>query len=122
MADINELQARLRVVVQQFLVEEGLLTKGEPGKVALFSALEETAVSVGDTVMREVLAEELAAQPAAEEPCPTCGAAGLRKQERQRSLQTRRGPVDVTETEHYCRRCRRSFFPSVPGAGIGRGV
>lgn len=122
MADHNQLRARLAAVVREFLAEEGLLAAAGQGAPSRFEALEDAAVEVGDALTRELLEQELAAQAEVECHCPTCGAAGLRKRERERSIQTRRGPVPVTEIECYCRRCRRSFFPSVPSAGTGAGL
>jgi hypothetical protein len=122
MANLAELRSRLSVVVREFLAEEGLLrSPAEPGE-CLFSALEGAAALVGDAVTREVLEQELAAGGEPDCHCPTCGTIGLRKGERRRSIQTRRGPVPVTEIECYCRPCRRSFFPSVPSAGTGAGL
>jgi hypothetical protein len=122
MADRNRLRVRLAAVVREFLAEEGLLAPPGQGAPSRFDALEDAAIEVGDALTRELLQQELAAEAEVECHCPTCGEAGLRKQERQRSIQTRRGPVPVTEIECYCRRCRRSFFPSVPGAGTGAGL
>lgn len=122
MADLNQLRSRLRVVVREFLAEEGLLRSQVPPEECLFGALEELAVEVGDAVTREVLEQELATPVATDCHCPRCGREGLRKGERQRSLQTRRGRVDLTEVECYCRHCRRSFFPSVASAGAGAGL
>jgi len=122
MADLNQLRSRLRVVVREFLAEEGLLRSQVGPEQCLFGALEEMAVEVGDALTREVLEQELATPVSTDCHCPQCGQEGLRKGERQRSIQTRRGPVDVTEVECYCRPCRRSFFPSVPSPGAGCGV
>jgi hypothetical protein len=122
MADHSKLRTRLAAVVREFLAEEGLLAAAGPGTQSLFAELEDAAVEVGDALTREVLQQELAARGEVACQCPTCGAAGLRKKERQRSIQTRRGAVPVTEVECYCRRCRRSFFPSVPGVGTGAGL
>jgi hypothetical protein len=122
MADHTQLRSRLEAMVREFLAEEGLLAAPGQGAPSLFETLEDTAVEVGDAFTREVLQQQLAAQLEVDCHCPTCGGAGLRKRERQRSIQTRRGPVDVAEVECYCRRCRRSFFPSVPGAGTGAGL
>lgn len=122
MAVHDKLRVRLAAVVREFLVEEGLLREPGQAEQSLFATLEDAAMEVGDAVTREVLQQQLAAQPEAGCHCPTCGEAGLRKKERQRSIATRRGPVEVAEVECYCRRCRRSFFPSVPGAGPGPGL
>ena len=109
MAVHDKLRVRLAAVVREFLVEEGLLREPGQAEQSLFATLEDAAMEVGDAVTREVLQQQLAAQPEAGCHCPTCGEAGLRKKERQRSIATRRGPVEVAEVECYCRRCRRSF-------------
>lgn len=119
MAVHDKLRALLAAVVREYLAEEGLLQGPVQGEESLFARLEDAAVEVGDAVTREVLQQELAAQPEANCHCPTCGAAGLRKKERQRSIATRRGLLEVAEVECYCRRCRRSFFPSVQGVRPG---
>ena len=120
MADINKLRERVRSAVREYLAEEGLASPREG--VAVFTVLEDAAVEVGDAVTREVLEEELSHCSESDCHCPECGTLGLRKGERRRSIETRRGPVDVTEIECYCRRCRRSFFPSVPRLGSGAGL
>ena len=119
MAFKKQVQSRLVELARDILAEEEPLASARPGEQSLFEALEDAAVAIGDAFTREVLKQKLAAQSEADCHCPTCGEAGLRKQERQRSIQTRRGLVDVTEIECYCRRCRRSFFPSVQGVGSG---
>ncbi len=119
MAFKKQVQSRLVELARDVLAEERLLAASDPGGQSLFAALEDAAVEIGDALTRELLQQELAAQPEAACQCPTCGEAGLQKQERQRSIQTRRGLVDVTEIECYCRRCRRSFFPSVQSVGTG---
>jgi hypothetical protein len=113
MAFKKQVESRLVELAREMVAEEELLCASGSGGQSLFEALEDAAVKIGDAVTREVLRQKLAAQPQADGHCPQCGEAGLRKKERQRSIQTRRGPVDVTEVECYCRRCRRSFFPSV---------
>ena len=119
MAFTKRSQSRLVELARDVLAEEELLAAAGSGGQSLFAALEDAAVKVGDAFTREVLKQQLAAQPQADCHCPTCGEAGLRKKERQRSIQTRRGLVDVTEVECYCPGCRRAFFPSVQGAGPG---
>lgn len=119
MAFKKQIQSSLVELARDVLGEEEFLSAPAPEGRSLFETLEDAAVSIGDAVAREVLKQQLAAQPEADCHCPTCHEAGLRKRERRRSIQTRRGPVEVTEIECYCRRCRRSFFPSVQGVGPG---
>ncbi len=122
MARIDQLRGRLLAVVREFLAEEGLVSGQPPQDQALISVMEEAAVEVGDAVTQEVLRQELAACDPPERCCPECGKAGLHKGERQRSIQTRRGLVEVTEEECYCPACRRAFFPSVQSVGAGCGL
>jgi len=56
--------------------------------------------------VREVAAENL--DPAG---CPDCGCR-CPVETKDRTVHSMDGPIDLTETVAYCRRCRRSFFPS----------
>ena len=38
--------------------------------------------------------------------------AKLSRELAERQLQTIRGQIEIPEPEHYCKKCRRSFFPS----------
>ena len=94
----------------------------------LFEELEADACEIGDACMQQfseaVLARRAAKTKETPSPlkCPHCGREGQRTGERIRELLTCRGPVQFTEPECYCRKCRRSFFPSVPSTGTGCGV
>jgi hypothetical protein len=44
---------------------------------------------------------------------------GRWKGERKRRIETRRGPIHVSEPEYFCNRCRRSFFPADASVGDG---
>jgi uncharacterized protein YbaR (Trm112 family) len=82
--------------------------------------------------IREVLSEELLElalqrQAAAHEQqtqetlrcCPSCQRplAWDKKETQERIVETDVGEAQWAEPEGYCRRCRRSFFPSVPQPG-----
>ena len=115
----EELQEGIVRLAEQAAAERGL--EGAAKEEALVTIIEELAVAVGDAVAQKIMEQKLAAEAACAEPtCPGCGQAGLRKGERERQILTRRGAVDFADLECYCRRCRRSFFPSVAGAGAGR--
>jgi hypothetical protein len=81
--------------------------------------------------IREVLSEELLGlalqrQAAAHEQsqekfrsCPSCQRplAWDKQETQERVVETDVGEAQWAEPEGYCRRCRRSFFPSVPQSG-----
>ena len=86
-----------------------------------FIEIEDEACEVADALAREVMrlmvarqAEESPAEPAC---CPSCGRAGRERPPESRKVQTRRGDVGWEEPKFYCLHCRKSFFPSVEGAG-----
>ena len=114
----DELQAGIVRLAEQAAAERGL--EGEAKAEALVTIIEEIAVAVGDAVAQKIMEQKLAAEAACAEPiCPTCKSRGQRKREHPRQILTRRGEVAFTDSECYCRRCRRSFFPS--GASVGTG-
>jgi hypothetical protein len=120
MATTGEFRAKVQAYARELLAEQGLPAKqsGEP----LFTTLEDAAMAIGDAVTQEILAAELTACGEGRHDCPRCRAPGLRKKERRRTIQSRRGDVELVEPEYYCKRCRRSFFPSLGGVGFGAGT
>lgn len=84
-----------------------------------FAAVEARAAEIGDRLTREVTAqlarmENEKRPPDLECCCPKCNGPGDQKGHRKRDLQTVRGTIELTEPEYYCKKCRRSFFPSDP--------
>ena len=120
MATTEEIRQQVREFARKLMSEQGP-RKGQPG-VSLFTVLEDAAIAVGDAVTEELIEQELALHAEHGCDCPQCGQRGLRKGERARVIQTRRGEVKFTEPELYCPRCRRAFFPSLGKAGPGRGI
>lgn len=117
----ERLRQRAEAFAAQLQEEFGVLAPDEQG--CLLSVVEDFAIEIGDEVSRAVIRRQVeagTAPVAAEEPCcPTCQRPARRKKERKRRVETRRGAIHVAEPEHYCNRCRRSFFPSDPLAGDG---
>lgn len=109
------LRRRIEQFAAELQEEFGALSPDEQG--CLLSVVEDWAVEVGDQVSRAVINQQLATAPVEEHCCPECLRPGVRKRDRKRRVETRRGAVHVAEPEHYCDRCRRSFFPSDPLAG-----
>jgi hypothetical protein len=128
MATMQEFQVRMRAAVRetvQKVLAEGDLPEGADG-AALFTMIEDLALSAGDAVSLEVFEQRLAELTASEQPadcCPECGQVGQRVKKREREITTRRGlEVPLREQECYCPGCRRAFFPSASSTGLGRGL
>jgi hypothetical protein len=121
MATTAELKQRVRKFVDELLAEQARVT-AKPG-VALFTTIEDLACELGDTFAQEVMRYEAAHR---DEPphycCPQCGQLGQRKGEEERVITSCRGPVEVIDVECYCKRCRKSFFPSRGQSGTGSGL
>ena len=88
----------------------------QDGRPKTFAELEDECVEVGDWFTAELLRERVAERNP-ESPsacCPVCGRLAERyPDDEPRVLQTDRGEVGWTEPAYYCRRCRKSFFPSL---------
>jgi hypothetical protein len=86
------------------------------GTPITFDQLENECVEVGDWMTSAVLEQRVTQRNAQQlaSCCPTCGCQGEPLAEDEaRVLQTDRGDVAWMEPNYYCRRCRRSFFPSL---------
>ena len=90
------------------------------------SAIEDTIKAVRQVLSEKMLDEALqrqantvAQRPAAFQCCPKCGGEVARDPDRDdaRIHQTDVGEAEWLEPATYCRRCRRSFFPSDPEPG-----
>lgn len=108
-------QARLKQVAAE--VQEML---GGPlwadGRAKTFDELEGECVEAGDWLTSQMLQARVASRSGAEGSCycPDCQEAGERLRDDEiRILQTSRGEAAWHEAAWFCRRCRRSFFPSV---------
>jgi len=87
-----------------------------------FEAVEVRAAEIGDQVSRQVMEHQVRLtnnEPRSDSDCqcPSCERACGLKRIRKRSLQTIRGQIEIPEPEYYCKKCRRSFFPSDAPAG-----
>lgn len=108
-AEIKELSMELAQQMGEIPWEEDY---GSP-----FAAIEARAADIGDQIAREVAAHRLRMKnetrlPDAQCCCPKCNRLGELKRLRKRQIQTVRGAIELTEPEHYCKQCRRAFFPS----------
>ena len=83
------------------------------------SELEDVVIAVRDALSEKMLAQALERQAKTEqrpEPFQQCaGCAGpveTKPDLEPRNVQTRAGEAEWDEPHEYCRKCRRSFFPS----------
>jgi hypothetical protein len=86
------------------------------GRAKTFDELEDECVAVGDWLTAQVLQRRVAARGVQEDSpcCPECQHVGEHLPDDEvHVLETSRGEVAWTEAAWFCRRCRRSFFPSV---------
>jgi hypothetical protein len=97
-------------------VEEGVFL-GTPH----FSVIEAAAVNLGNQLSRkaqERAAGEIAASCGSTAPCPTCDEQCEVTFEK-REVTSISGVLEMLEAIAYCRKCRRSFFPSAGSDGNG---
>ena len=89
----------------------------EDGTPKRFDELEQESIEVGDLIGSAMLEANVqdSEKPAATCRCPKCNRVCPRRDEEPRVLQTDRGEVSWLEAEYFCRKCRRSFFPSDGG-------
>lgn len=79
-----------------------------------YDEIETSAHDVGQRLSRKIQSgrsADVAAEHDLEATCPDCGQA-CRVETKPREVQSVDGPTELLETVAYCRRCRRSFFPS----------
>ena len=112
-------QARLKSAVEELARE----CQQELAVAVTLVDLEELACQMGDEVTRQLTEAELArrgAGPPREEACPDCGRSSPAGEPEPVVLQGLRGEVAYRQPKHYCRHCRRSFFPDGgPAGGAG---
>ena len=116
MATKKEIEAKIRAFTRE-LADELEEVSWEDDFVSPFAAIESQGAQLGD-----LLAQELGAQmsrkqnekrlPDSQCACPQCRSPGDLKKLLNREIQTTRGTTELTEPEYYCKKCRRSFFPS----------
>jgi len=87
-----------------------------------FVDLEELTGQIGEEVARQLCENVLAnrgerAAEAEQAECPDCGAACARSDVEPVVLDGLHGSLGFSQPSYYCRRCRRSFFPS--GGKVG---
>jgi len=116
MATSFVLQQRIRELAEELSREFGQVE--EQDGECLMSRVEDFAAEIGDAVAARLMEQELCSREAdGEQTCPCCGRAGSLKRRRKRTVQTKRGEIELVEPEFYCGRCRRSFFPGVEETG-----
>ena len=125
---VEDLKSRLEGMAKN-LVLEVYGAEGMPWGTP-FSELEDVSIELGQCLSRMIMeaaagrqADQTFQAPPEYEVCPACGQPVGEAKSRSRRLTTRAGEVRWDEAQRYCRKCRRSFFPSgeESAAGGGRG-
>lgn len=84
----------------------------------LMTRVEDFAAEIGDAVAARLMERELSSRESeSDRNCPCCQKPGHLKRRRKRSVQTKRGTIELVEPEYYCGGCRKSFFPGVEETG-----
>jgi hypothetical protein len=112
----TELLSELAELMIEEQVEQGVFL-GTPH----YSIIERAAMKLGRDLSRQAQergSREVASNCEAEVACPTCQGA-CRVQTKKRKVTSTDGPVELTEAVAFCRRCKRSFFPSADCPGNG---
>ena len=114
---VEDLKSRLEGMARN-LVHEVYGAEGMPWGTP-FSELEDVSVELGQCLSRMIIqeaagrqAEQTSGAPPEYDVCPTCGEPVDDQEGPPRQLTTRAGEVRWEEPGRYCRKCRRSFFPS----------
>ena len=112
----KELLTELAELMVEEQVEEGVFLE-----TPHYSVIELAAMKLGRELSREAQergAREVAASCGAQATCPTCQSQ-CPVEVKIREVKSIDGPVELAETVAYCRKCRRSFFPSASSDGDG---
>ncbi|MFT5527012.1 MAG: hypothetical protein ACI9HK_004994 [Pirellulaceae bacterium] len=110
-----ELEKKLAEILKQAAGVACQIQAVEQGpRTPHYDQIEIPAHEVGQRLSRLVQAgrtSEVAAEQHAECDCPACGRS-CRVEKNKREVHSMDGPAELIEVVPYCRRCRRSFFPS----------
>jgi hypothetical protein len=116
MAVTPDLKRRILELAEELSQEFGQLD--ERAGECLMTDVEDFAAEIGDALAARVMEQELTSREAeSDRRCPCCENPGRLKRRRRRSVQTKRGVIEITEPEFYCGHCRKSFFPGVEETG-----
>ena len=120
MAISTELRQRIADLARD-LREDLWGPKGYPPWGTKFVEMEEKTADVGDALACALLAQTLQEQAEQEGhgagKCGGCGEPIPLEEIAGRLLQAKRGEAAWQESYGRCKRCRKAFFPSLPGVG-----
>jgi hypothetical protein len=107
------IRSRVREMVEALAREH----QAELAAAGTLADLEKLTCEIGDEFARQLCEKELEdrgrqAAEAERKQCPTCGASCPREESEPTVLQGLRGEMGFNQPTYFCRRCRRSFFPS----------
>jgi hypothetical protein len=114
MVELKPRSAALFQELVQALVEEGLETGQFEIDSMRYAQMELLGHGLGQELSRQVqqaLAERQGQRMADVLACPTCGRECVAEQQ-PKPMTSLDGDVELPETRCFCKKCRRSFFPS----------
>lgn len=116
MATTPKLAQRIRELAEELSQEFGQIE--ERDGECLMIDVEDFAAEIGDALATRLMEQELASRESTQDAtCPCCQKEGKLRRRRERTVQTKRGMIEIEEPEFYCGRCRKSFFPGVEKTG-----
>lgn len=116
MATSPDLAQRIRELAEELSQEFGQIE--ERAGECLMTDVEDFAAEIGDALATRLMERELASRESSgDAACPCCQKEGKLRRRRERTVQTKRGLIEIKEPEFYCGRCRKSFFPGVEETG-----
>ena len=117
------MECRMRTRVKEMVESLAREYRRELAAAGTLVDLEELTAEIGDEFGRQLCENEMTgrARQATDEErcaCPECGLLCPRGQPEPVVLQGLRGEIAFSQPSYFCRRCRRSFFPSGRSFGV----
>ena len=114
----EQLEAELLAEAKALIA--GLIAWERQAGAPKLSQLEEKVLAVrqqlGQRLLKAMIEDQEARQPATPPACPTCGAEMRYKGQKGTDIETRLGGIQVARGYYYCTHCESGLFPPGPTA------
>lgn len=109
-------EAKLRKAADEII--EALLAWDEENRAPNLTQIEDEILTLrrqmGKEMLSVVVAGQEASQPAKNPKCPHCGAEMRNKGQKEKTVESRVGGLELERGYYYCARCQSGFFPPGP--------